>query len=262
MSAPPPAYSASSYRHNFSNTATTTTTTAAPSLLTLPDHLLLAILSHLSLPHLVFTVRPTCTRLSLFASHLLRRQLFPIYSSKLRPGYSTDAASLSSTSTPNRETRVLDQFIAACAYEARQAEESSLLLLPSASTSAERDLFEFLQPRARVEDLLLKYAKQDKIVYGGGVWEQKGGGTIQEDDVTVQLGTRTANVLLPFKSVGGESRGISTVPRSVMEVSREGVAERLEQTAEKLVAGLATVRVWREEGLGEGGKRVAWYERG
>jgi hypothetical protein len=262
--APPPAY------------LPRTATKHLPTLVTLPDHLLLSILACLTLPDLAFNVRATTRKLYLFATHLLRRQLLPVWESKVHPGYTTDAGGLfrfnsySVPSSPNdpsplslrsRETVIFDLFISACAYEANKSFESSLNLLPSASHSASHDLFEFLQPRARIEDLVIRFGRQDKLIYAegdSGVSRGGGGGTILSEDVSVQLTPRSGRVMLPFASSNVKG---AVVLKAVVEVKRDA-GERLETTAEKIVDGLAGVRVWREEGRGADGKCVSWYARG
>ena len=107
------------------------------------------------------------------------------------------------------------------------------------------DLFELLQPRARVEDLLIQYGGEDGFVRresgGGGDEKKDEEGMIWEEDVSVQLSSRKAKVLLPFASESSRGRSIAKV---VGEVDRaEG--EALEMVAAKLVEVLARAKVER-----------------
>ena len=167
-----------------------------------------------------------------------------------------------------RETAVLDLYIATSALEQLRGSESTLLL-PEGEDEAGRpvqDIFDFLQPRARVEDLVMKYGMVDKILYSDELSTEpdrpaamEGGGTIKATDISVHLSPREAKLFLPFLSSNGssaDSRQVRTVTRSVVELSRVD-KERLEVTADNLVRALQNVRVWREERDGRG-----WYERG
>ncbi|ORY84161.1 hypothetical protein BCR35DRAFT_62406 [Leucosporidium creatinivorum] len=269
MLPPPPAYSAS---------RPTPSSPSLPGLLSLPQHLLLSILSHLPLASLCFSLRLTCRPLHLIATSLLRQQLLPSWHTRVKQrGNTTAAGGLweyqdTSEAAPNvlggrsRETIVLDHFIASIAMEALRSSESTLLQL--ADSSANQDLFEFMQPKARVEDLVVQWGREDGVVFlagdsgrgnakaGAGAG---GGGTILGSDITVQLGPKQAKLFLPFKSSvggGGSGSGVRTVEKCVVEVQRnEG--ETLEVVADQLVRGLKEVRVWREEKEGKG-----WYERG
>lgn len=234
-----------------------------PNLLALPDHLILQILAEIPLPSLALSVRLTNRKLLLFSSHLLRRALLPIYKSKIQDNFSSDATGLKGitpvgtdggvTTPPSRELAVLDIFISACIHEAVRSHESELYILPSASTSAERDIFRLLQPRARVEDLLIAYGVQDEIIRYQLARPSVGDSTsVVAGDVSVQLLARSARLMLPFPSTA--TRG-KVVMKCVVEVQRKE-GERLERTAESLVEGLAKIALVRE-----GGNR-GWYLRG
>lgn len=272
LAPPPPAYTPSSHH-----------SAAAPppraSLLGLPQHLLLAVLSHLPLPALVFSLRLTCRPLHLIATALSREQLLPSWRERVRSkGWSTAAGTPlsyehhSSTggvlSTRSRETAVFDIFIAAVALEAQRRGESTLLIL--GHSSAELDLFGAggLQPRARVEDLVIRYGREDGVIYAEGdagrfgVGDGKvkpvagGGGTILSTDLSIQLSPSKARLLLPFR---GSAPG-RVVEKVALEVPREE-GERLEVVADRVVEALKGVRVWREEPqAGSSGK--GWYETG
>lgn len=264
---PPPAYTpalnASSNR------------SAKASLSTLPDHLILQVLSYLDLPTLAFKLRRVSRKLWLFSSVLLRRAVLPTWRSKLRPGYTSDVTSTSSSSSSDfnlerttnvlasrtREQAVLDLFVSACALRALHSSESSLLV--SAQSSASTDVFDFLQPRARVEDLVMQWGIDDGVLYSASAREMdgrgtRGGGTIQSEDVAVQLSSKVAKVLLPMQSSNERGR---VVPRVVLEVAKES-DETLEVTAERIVRALKGLRVWREEATGKDGVVRGWYEMG
>lgn len=85
-----------------------------------------------------------------------------------------------------------------------------------------------------------------------------GGGTIQSDDLSLQLGSKVVKVLLPMLSSNEPGR---VVQRVVLEVPKEA-QDTLEVTAERVVRALRQLRVWREEGTGRDGVIRAWYERG
>lgn len=158
---------------------------------------------------------------------------------------------------------VLDLWAGSVALEQLRSSESILLQQSEGDSSAVQDLFDFLQPKARVEDLVVEWGREDGVVYLEGDAGRlstetggKGGGTILGTDLSVQLGRAGAKLLLPFKSSVGASGGVRTVEKAVVEVVR-GEGETLEVVADRLVKGLKDVRVWREESQGKG-----WYERG
>ncbi|KAH9970269.1 hypothetical protein BJV74DRAFT_784473 [Russula compacta] len=99
--------------------------------------------------------------------HVLRSTYLPSYASLVRHPYTSDPFPLSQTpsSSPSscdpctplnrsRETAVLDLFIALKVHDDLWADESALHL---GQPEAFRDLFDLMQPRARLEDLLCAY---------------------------------------------------------------------------------------------------------
>jgi hypothetical protein len=94
--------------------------------------------------------------------HVLRSTYLPSYSSFIRRPYTSDPFPLTQTPssdacTPlnrSRETTVLDLFIALKVHDDVWADESELHL---GQPEAFRDLFDLMQPRARLEDLLRAY---------------------------------------------------------------------------------------------------------
>ncbi|VDB88499.1 unnamed protein product [Peniophora sp. CBMAI 1063] len=162
----------------------------APKLSALPLHLLLHILYHTFPQRPKFesgTVRRTLYGLAMEARHvsrsfyiacmhILRSSYLPAYSELVKYPYTsdpfplaatppTDASSL--TSSPvlpslQRETAVLDLFIALKVREDVWVDDSELHLERDESF---RDLFDLLQPRARMEDLVRAYGERSSLVY-------------------------------------------------------------------------------------------------
>ncbi|KAH9019524.1 hypothetical protein EDB84DRAFT_1516876, partial [Lactarius hengduanensis] len=95
--------------------------------------------------------------------HVLRSTYLPSYVSLIRPPYTSDPFPLSATPSAagtsaglhrSRETAVLDLFIALKVLDDVWADETELHL---GQPEAFRDLFDLMQPRARLEDLLHAY---------------------------------------------------------------------------------------------------------
>ncbi|GAA5857718.1 hypothetical protein JCM1840_000881 [Sporobolomyces johnsonii] len=287
-------------------------------LLRLPLHLLFNILSHLSLPALVFSAKPTCRTLHLAACVVgrnrqdvqtgwtagLRRAASLAKKTRVstgigpsaliggdqpQPSYASPARAGEPPPPPSggggerlrrtREEAVLDTYIAGLARIALQGEASSLLVgggrrdeeeeeegseAPVSDPTLERDVFAFLQPKARCEDLVIDRGCKDGflVVVGvdGGTTGPRassgGGGTgglgavVRADDVRVELKPRSARLLLPLLSTTG-----TVVWKGVSEVQR-GEAEGLEETAAALSAELRWMRLRR----GEDRDGRTWYE--
>lgn len=265
MQAPPP----------YTPTRTSLSSSSSSRLLALPQHLLLAIVTHLDLPTIIFSLRMTCRPLYNICMADARQRLLPSWTARVRQrGYTTAAGredgseaaggGVSVLKYRSRETAVLDLFIASSALSILRGNES-ILLLPEDGDEAGLAVQDVLlmQPRAKLEDSVIQYSKADKVAYSASVGSgegsiNEGGGTILTNDITVQLSAREAKLMLPFLSSSGglaDSGQVRTVMRPVVEVARAD-RERLEVTADNLVRGLKDVRVWREEK----GRR-AWYER-
>jgi hypothetical protein len=94
--------------------------------------------------------------------HVLRSTYLPSYSSLIRRPYTSDPFPLTQTPSSDacpalnrsRETVVLDHFIALKVHDDVWADECELHL---GQPEAFRDLFDLMQPRARLEDLLRAY---------------------------------------------------------------------------------------------------------
>lgn len=124
-----------------------------PQLLGLPDHLLLAILSHCTFVNLQITLRPTCRRLNLFCLSLLRKAALPHYRQRCLPPYAIASDPLKQGRA--HEIQVLDKLIAALAYLGRLRYETNLHILAGEELQqAYPELFDSLQPQALLQDLV------------------------------------------------------------------------------------------------------------
>lgn len=100
--------------------------------------------------------------------HVLRSTYLPAYNSMIRTPYSSDpfpfssSASTSSCDTLQRETKVLDLFIALKVHEDVMVDDSSLHLEREDSF---KDLFDLMQPRSRLEDLIRHYGVREGVVH-------------------------------------------------------------------------------------------------
>ncbi|EJT97203.1 hypothetical protein DACRYDRAFT_85212 [Dacryopinax primogenitus] len=184
--------------------------------------------------------------------HVLRSAYLPAYVSHIRPPYSANpyplsspaslyASTYSSSSGPSlpalaedaqRETAVLDMFIA---FQVRQnvlRDESELHL--EAGHEGVKDLFELLQPRARMEDLVRKYALRAGVV-SVGTNGPVGRDKIPFRELSVNFSSRKVGLV---RSVGGRKRIIAEVGRERME-SLESAAKRI---VGELVKGMDVIR--------------------
>ncbi|SGZ30468.1 BQ5605_C048g12371 [Microbotryum silenes-dioicae] len=128
------------------------------SLLSLPEPILLLIISHCPVSTIAFSLRATCHKLFTYALSVLRSVYLPLYASLVQ------APNTSSPLSPpsSRECKVLDLFILGRSWVANEQSASELLLSsrtewsPDESQAGlERDIFNFLQPKARTEDLVI-----------------------------------------------------------------------------------------------------------
>ena len=235
--------------------------------------------------------------LPLACMHVLRSTYLPAYDSLIRPPYTSDPFPLSlpgsshTTATPTspttpsspsfssqpqsqtqtpllqRETQVLDFFIALKVREDVWADDSELHLEREESF---KDLFDLMQPRSRVEDLVRYYGVREGLIYVGG-----GGGpastptpiitpTSQSQSQSRQRTSRSQKPQpqpLPFSSLSisfsprtvGLLLSTSTAhrKRTIVQVSRTR-EEKLEYTAKRLVRELGA---WLAAGNTAGGRR-------
>ena len=101
--------------------------------------------------------------------HVLRSTYLPAYSSLLRPYYSSDPfpstmvpqAYSSSLNTVQRETPILDLFIALKVREDVFVDDSELHL---EREDMFKDIFDLAQPRARLEDLVRIYGVKEGVI--------------------------------------------------------------------------------------------------
>lgn len=179
--------------------------------------------------------------------HVLRSTYLPAYSALVRPPYTSDPFPLSAPPPPSsptlpptvvspvqslqRETKVLDLFIVLKVREDVWADESELHLERDESF---RDLFDLMQPRARMEDLLRAYGARAGVV-----------SISRSAAAASRRGKARAPEPIPFgaMAVSFSSRCVGVVlntrerKRTIVEVSRTR-DERLEVAAKKLVREL------------------------
>ena len=178
--------------------------------------------------------------------HVLRSTYLPSYASLIRPPYTSDPfptggpAADSPAASPvlslQRETRVLDLFIVLKVREDVWADESDLHLEREESF---RDLFDLMQPRARVEDLVGAYGAAEGVVAAGR--PRPPGGAVRW---RLPAGKRP----VPLKAISASfsqrrvALALTTLERkkTIVEVSRTR-DESLESSAKKLVKEL---RIW------------------
>lgn len=239
-----------------------------PSLITLPDHIHLQILSYVSLPTLTYSYRLVNKRCRIFATHLLRRILLSSWEKRVashaRGRGSTDPLGLLLSLEQGEETResaILDLYTTSISKQLSLLAESSLHLFPEASESADRDLFDFLQPRARLEDLVIWQGRKAGLVSSSGLL---GDGSrrrqvssdskpslftpspsasstiiIAPGEITLSLSLRTVSLLLPFPSSSSRE---ATIQKVVLELQREE-GETLEELALEVVRKLKGILV-------------------
>ncbi|OSD03812.1 hypothetical protein PYCCODRAFT_1365227 [Trametes coccinea BRFM310] len=239
----------------------------------LPPHLLLRIVyetfsqgpvksQRKVLYWLTMSLRLVNRALYIACMHVLRSTYLPAYTSMIRPPYTSDpfplalpdspfaGASFSTTassSSPSglssllptqsvqRETRVLDLFIALKVREDVWADESELHLEREESF---KDLFDLMQPRARLEDLVRVYGSREGVVSlatsvpsastpVNGTSSRAKSPSVPFSALSVSFSPRSVGLVLTTKE---RKKTIVQVPRT-----RE---ETLEMSARKLVMEL------------------------
>ncbi|KII90211.1 hypothetical protein PLICRDRAFT_107733 [Plicaturopsis crispa FD-325 SS-3] len=182
--------------------------------------------------------------------HVLRSTYLPAYGSLIRAPYTSDpfplSASSSTSSSPvttiQRETQVLDLFIALKVREDVWADESELHLEREESF---KDLFDLSQPRSRLEDLVRHYGVREGVVSATGASSCT---PSPASSVLRVNNTRTNRTQLPFASLtvsfGSRKAGLILASggrkRTIVEVARTR-DEKLEMAAKRLVRDL---KVW------------------
>jgi len=100
--------------------------------------------------------------------HILRSTYLPAYDSLIRAPYTSDPfsspANPTSSGSVRREIATLDLFIALLAHEDVLLDATSLHL---PREEAYKDLFDMVQPRSRLEDLILEEGLRTGLVYVG-----------------------------------------------------------------------------------------------
>lgn len=157
-----------------------------PTLGTLPPHLTLRIVYEIfsqnasiarqrkTLYWLTGNLRLVNRAIYVACMHVLRSTYLPAYTEQIRRPYTSDPFPLTSAPPPissdptasptqslQRETRVLDLFIALKVREDVWADDSELHLERDESF---RDLFDLMQPRSRLEDLIRIYGIREGVV--------------------------------------------------------------------------------------------------
>lgn len=199
--------------------------------------------------------------------HVLRSTYLPAYDSLIRSPYTSDPFPLSSPTSPTsapfqtiqRETQVLDLFIALKVREDVWMDDSELHLEREESF---KDLFDLNQPRSRAEDLVRLYGAREGVVSTApmpvvGVSSSSASGPSSPTATAVPFqlpsGSRRGRansdvVPIPFSmlSVSFSPRKVGLVltskgrKRTIVEVARTR-DEKLEVAAKKLVKEL---KVW------------------
>jgi hypothetical protein len=175
--------------------------------------------------------------------HVLRSTYLPAYDSFIRPPYTSDpfpqvpipytqSTSGSPLESVQRETQVLDLFIALKVREDVWMDDSELHLEREESF---KDLFELNQPRARLEDLVRIYGLREGVISVSA----PGSSTPRSNQprmqpipfsvLSVSFSTRKAALLLSSST---------RAKRSIIEIPRRK-EEKLEVAAKKLVKELA-----------------------
>jgi hypothetical protein len=117
------------------------------------------------------------------------------------------------------------------------------------------DVFEFHQPRTRLEDLVIQLGTET-----GFVGVDREGERIRPEDLSVRFSLRRVEILLPFASeTGGGGGGGRTFPRLVRKPivgTQRARDESLEDTAGKLLEVLSRTVLHRIDS----GRRT-WYTK-
>ncbi|TRM62023.1 hypothetical protein BD626DRAFT_499521 [Schizophyllum amplum] len=166
----------------------------------------------------------------------------PPAASLLSPTATSSALLTPFPDTLPRETRVLDQFIALKVREDAWADATSLHL---ERDEGYKDLFDLMQPRARVEDLICQYAVREGIVsFAGSSRPASPTGSTSElsrhpRPIPFRLLTVTFS---PWRV--GLAITLSSRRKTIVEVQRGARDESLERAAKRVVREL---RVWAAE---------------
>jgi hypothetical protein len=204
--------------------------------------------------------------------HVLRSTYLPAYNSLIRPPYTSDpfphsiaVPSQISNSSPSsstshiqtdlnsiqslqRETSVLDHFIALKVHEDVWADESELHLERDESF---KDLFDLMQPRSRIEDLVRHYGMRDGLISIGVSSSGRSTPTssgVRSSSFSVTRGKRPTPLPFSALSVTFSPRNVELLllsqgrKRTIVRVARSR-EEKLEYAAKRLVKELG-VYLW------------------
>lgn len=192
--------------------------------------------------------------------HVLRSTYLPTYGSLIRAPYTSDPFPFSSSTSPagpvetmQRETQVLDLFIALKVREDVMMDDTDLHLEREESF---KDLFDLMQPRSRLEDLVRYYGLREGVVHtnppgvssSSAVPNSQLHNNIGSSRPTGHRTRTTGPAPLPFSmlSVSFSPRKVGLVltttsrKRTILEVARTR-DEKLEVAAKQLVKRL---KVW------------------
>ncbi|KAF8588090.1 hypothetical protein K439DRAFT_1658732 [Ramaria rubella] len=219
-----------------------------PKLDALPPNLLLHIVNAMfptttvdatihrkTLYWLAMSLRLVSRGLYIACMHTLRSAYLSLYTQLIKQPYTSDpfpAATLSELASPvlspgNRETRVLDLYIALKVREDVWMDETELHLERDESF---KDLFDLMQPRSRTEDLVAQYGTQLDLITTTltPAPTARARTPIPFASLTVSFSPRRLGLIL---SSGGQKR-------TIVECCRER-NEKLEIGAKRLVKELA-----------------------
>ncbi|KAI6013230.1 hypothetical protein EDC04DRAFT_2870846 [Pisolithus marmoratus] len=239
---PPPPYSSSS-----SAPPPFPTRTSRQNICSLPPNVLLQII-YMTFPQtpnverqrktlywLAYHLRLVNRAFYIACMHILRSTYLPAYSSLIRPPYSSDPFPMSSATssapldTVQRETRVPGKISSADASELHLGRDELF-----------KDLFDLMQPRSRLEDLVRHYGVREGVVHitstsaigssSTGIPRQRIGLPSHFLPSPVSFSPRRVGLTL---NSSGRKRTIVEVPRIPNE--------KLEVVAKKLVRQL---KVW------------------
>ncbi|KAG9310907.1 hypothetical protein JVU11DRAFT_8768 [Chiua virens] len=186
--------------------------------------------------------------------HVLRSTFFPLYASLIRAPYTSDPFPLSSSSasptgpleTVQRETHVLDLFIALKVREDVMMDDTEFHLEREESF---KDLFDLMQPRSRLEDLVRSYGVRENVVHTNKPSASSSASGSQSHSGSAKLSTGPTSLpSLPFSmlSIAFSPRKVGLVlntttrKRTILEVARTR-DEELEVTAMRIIKQL---KVW------------------
>ncbi|KAF8610367.1 hypothetical protein BDV93DRAFT_430529 [Ceratobasidium sp. AG-I] len=204
-------------------------------------------------------LRLTCRALYTASMHLLRSTYLPLYTALVRPPYTSDpfpyatpispaytptpttppltplstiagAFSVPSLQSVQRETAVLDRFLVLKICDDVRMDETELHL---GSEDAFGDLFDLMQPRSRVEDLVRLFGIQTGVIAGE-----------QEGATSSRRSSRSTKLAFESLSVNYSPRRISLVQidharrkHTLVEIQR-AKTESLEVSAKRLIRAL------------------------